>query len=121
MNRASNVELVIWLIVAVVVTAAKGLGKLATPTEKAAPASPSRPSHPKPVVRRPTRRPVAEVKAPVIPAIEAVADVKPVPKPVATPPVQPSRSSHWAAALRDRQNIRNIILSAEIIGPPRGA
>ena len=120
MQHASNLELVIWLIVAVVVTMAKGLGKLATPSEKTAPASPSRPPQPKPVVRRPTRRPAAEVKPPVMPAIEAVAEVKPVPKPVTAQPAQPSRSSQWAAALRDRQNMRNIIISAEIIGPPRG-
>jgi hypothetical protein len=25
----------------------------------------------------------------------------------------------WAEALRDRNNIRNIIISAEIIGPPK--
>ncbi len=35
-------------------------------------------------------------------------------------PTQPSRATQWAQALRDRQNIRNIVISAEIIGPPRG-
>ena len=34
-------------------------------------------------------------------------------------PVQASRASMWAEALRDRNNIRNIIISAEIIGPPK--
>ncbi len=34
-------------------------------------------------------------------------------------PAQASRASMWAEALRDRNNIRNIIISAEIIGPPR--
>ena len=34
-------------------------------------------------------------------------------------PVQASRASMWAEALRDRSNIRNIIISAEIIGPPK--
>jgi hypothetical protein len=34
-------------------------------------------------------------------------------------PVRSVRATQWAQALRDRQNIRNIIISAEIIGPPR--
>ena len=124
MNRASNVEFVVWLIVAVVVMAAKGLGKLATPPEKAAPASPPRrPPPPKPVVRRTTRRPDAEVKPPVIAKSQAVVTDQPAPTPPApaATPAQPTRSAQWAAALRDKQNVRNIIISAEIIGPPRGA
>jgi hypothetical protein len=44
----------------------------------------------------------------------------PVPTPVSAPaPAQPSRASQWMEALRDRQNIRNIIIAYEIIGPPR--
>ncbi len=44
------------------------------------------------------------------------------PKPAKTP--EPaltgiSRSAQWTAALRDRQNIRNIIIATEIIGPPK--
>ena len=36
------------------------------------------------------------------------------------PPLAPSsRASQWTEALRDRQNIRNIIVAYEIIGPPR--
>jgi len=35
-------------------------------------------------------------------------------------PVQPSRAAQWAQALRDRQNVRNIIIASEIIGAPRG-
>jgi hypothetical protein len=34
-------------------------------------------------------------------------------------PAQTSRASQWMEALRDRNNIRNIIISAEIIGPPK--
>jgi hypothetical protein len=34
-------------------------------------------------------------------------------------PAQSSRASQWTEALRDRQNIRNIIVAYEIIGPPR--
>jgi hypothetical protein len=37
----------------------------------------------------------------------------------ASVPVQTSRASQWTEALRDRNNIRNIIISAEIIGPPK--
>jgi hypothetical protein len=35
-------------------------------------------------------------------------------------PAQSARTTQWSQALRDRQNIRNIIISAEIIGPPKG-
>jgi hypothetical protein len=47
----------------------------------------------------------------------------PTPAPVAAKPTpQPSRrTSPWAEAFRDRQNLRNIIIANEIIGPPRGA
>jgi hypothetical protein len=39
---------------------------------------------------------------------------------VATPiSTKPSPATQWAQALRDRQNIRNIIIAAEIIGKPR--
>jgi hypothetical protein len=34
-------------------------------------------------------------------------------------PAQSTRAAQWAQALRDRQNVRNIVISAEIIGPPR--
>ena len=30
-----------------------------------------------------------------------------------------SRTSQWMEALRDRNNIRNIVIAAEIIGPPK--
>jgi hypothetical protein len=32
-----------------------------------------------------------------------------------------ARSAQWVAALRDKRNLRNIIISAEIIGRPKGA
>ena len=35
-------------------------------------------------------------------------------------PTQSARASQWAQALRDRQNVRNIVIASEIIGPPRG-
>ncbi|MEI8314241.1 MAG: hypothetical protein WCG79_02205 [Verrucomicrobiota bacterium] len=120
--KAGNSEFIIWLIVAVVVMVAKGLGKLATPPEQAAPTTPSRPPQPKPVVRRPTtRRPiVTEVTPPIIPSTRVTAEEKPTTQPpVATAqPAQPSRPNQWATALRDRQNIRNVIIANEIIGRP---
>jgi hypothetical protein len=58
---------------------------------------------------------------PVAPPAPAPEPVKPAPTP---PPVvthrQPSRASIWATALRDKENLPNVILSAEIIGPPKG-
>jgi hypothetical protein len=41
------------------------------------------------------------------------------PSPIAEP--QPTPASIWAEALRDRQNLRRIIIAAEIIGLPKGA
>jgi len=39
---------------------------------------------------------------------------------VATPtPPTSTQSSQWMEALRDRDNIRNIVIAAEIIGPPK--
>ncbi len=105
-------EAIIWLIVAIVVMVAKGLGKL---SESGSEEEESQPQ-PKPVVRRPPRR---EVTPPVIAATPVVVaeEEKPVtPPPVA--PAPPSRSNQWAMALRDRKNIRNVIISNEIIGRP---
>jgi hypothetical protein len=34
-------------------------------------------------------------------------------------PSKVSRAAQWIEALRDRQNLRNIIIAAEIIGPPK--
>jgi hypothetical protein len=59
---------------------------------------------------------------PLPPQPEAVADVPDQKQTIADAPapVQPSRATQWAQALRDRQNVRNIVIAAEIIGPPRG-
>lgn len=74
--------------------------------------------------------PVAPAPTPAPPPPRKTTKPAPVPAPTqtstsdtkpASPGAAPSRATQWAAALRDRQNIRNIIISAEIIGPPRGA
>ncbi len=43
-------------------------------------------------------------------------------QPIADPPTLPqsTRASQWSQVLRDRQNIRNIVISVEILGAPRG-
>jgi hypothetical protein len=72
-------------------------------------------------------QPQATPQPPVAPPpIHEAPAPAPMPEPVATAaetkptiPVTTSRASQWAEALRDRQNIRNIIISAEIIGPPK--
>jgi hypothetical protein len=66
-------------------------------------------------------QPPKPVAPPPVP--KAVPPPKPTPPP---PPVKPApaparQASRWVEALRDQQNLRNIIISAEIIGPPRGA
>jgi hypothetical protein len=79
---------------------------------------------------RPVPPPLAQ---PHIHKTEAIAPppVPPTPEPAAPAPIakhtiaeapappKASRASQWAEALGDRQNIRNIIISAEIIGPPK--
>jgi hypothetical protein len=51
------------------------------------------------------------------PAVAAPVATQPA---VATPATaQVSRTSQWMEALRDRNNIRNIVIAAEIIGPPK--
>lgn len=134
MKQANNIELVVWLIVAVVVTVAKGLGKLATPStsdDDAAPVAtpkppvrrpPPRRPGPRPVVAAPpARRVVVTAPQPAPPVMEPpVAEVEAPAQPKAEPPPPPapSRASQWAVALRDRSNIRNVIIANEIIGPP---
>jgi hypothetical protein len=61
---------------------------------------------------------------PITPAAPAQPPAPPLtpkakPQPASPAPHQPSRASQWAEALRDKQNIRNIVISAEIIGPPK--
>ena len=135
MKQAGNAEFIVWAIVAVVVMVAKGLGKLATPTDetppvpKPAPQPRPRvqprpaavPSHRVAVHHRvpPLAPPVVEVTPPVMPSTAAVAEETPAKTtPPAVPPASPSRSNQWATALRDRQNIRNVIIANEIIGRP---
>lgn len=43
------------------------------------------------------------------------------PAPAPEPVRKPARPNVWAEALRDKNNLRNIIISAEIIGTPKGA
>jgi cell division protein FtsN len=72
----------------------------------------ARPPQPKPVAPPPVKPlPVPKAAEPAPKTVPAAA--KPAP--------EPTRASRWVEALRDRQNLRNIIISAEIIGPPRGA
>ncbi len=67
---------------------------------------------------------------PIVPAAAREAR-KPEPKPEPQPKQQtapaqvtehkPSRAAQWAAAVRDKHNLRNIVIATEIIGPPKGA
>jgi hypothetical protein len=68
-----------------------------------------KPASPPPIARPappPAPKPAAPTPAPVA--------AKPAPTPA-------RRASPWIEAFRDRQNLRNIIIANEIIGPPRGA
>jgi hypothetical protein len=75
------------------------------------------PPPPPPIARPPTRRAKPSPAPMPEPAVAAPVATQPA---VATPaPAQSSRASQWMEALRDRNNIRNIVIAAEIIGPPK--
>jgi len=75
------------------------------------------PPPPPPVARAPMRKAEPPPAPPPEPETSEPLDKQAV----AMAPVSqsPSRSSQWMEALRDRNNIRNIVIAAEIIGPPR--
>jgi hypothetical protein len=127
--KLAGADVIVWLIIFAIVAIAKAWGKLATPTDEAnEPAPPPRP-RPRPARPPPIGRAVA---GPVPPKVEPPKRVPtevpatppapaPAPVPTATHSRRFDRSARWAAALRDKQNVRNIIISAEIIGRPKGA
>jgi hypothetical protein len=55
------------------------------------------------------------------PAPAAPPSPKPAPTVVPAPVEKPSRAALWGAAMRDKTNLRNVIIATEILGPPRGA
>jgi hypothetical protein len=70
---------------------------------------------PPPVVKaKPVAAPLPVAK-PVAPPIPKSAPVSAVVVP------KPARAAPWVAALRDKRNVRNIIIGAEVLGPPKGA
>jgi len=73
------------------------------------------PATPPPVAPPPVQKALPPTPEPVV---ATAAEAKPVMAEAPAPPTT-SRASQWAEALRDKQNIRNIIISAEIIGPPK--
>jgi len=89
----------------------------------------AQPSAPAPGAPPPIRETTsAPPPAPAVPRPirEAVSSPPPAPKPPSPSPSpiaepQPTPASVWAEALRDKQNLRRIIIAAEIIGPPKGA
>jgi hypothetical protein len=74
-------------------------------------------STPQPPVAAPPPVQKAPTPAPE-PIVATAAETKPAMAEAEAPPTS-SRAAQWAEALRDKQNIRNIIISAEIIGPPK--
>ncbi len=72
--------------------------------------------HPFPPTSNAAPPPPATEPVPVPDAPDAKQTIAETPEPAQSS----GRASQWSRALRDRQNIRNIIISAEIIGPPRG-
>jgi hypothetical protein len=65
-------------------------------------------------------RPVRAAPPPIVDSVRAPPSKLPPPSssPIAEP--QPTPTAVWAEALRDKQNLRRIIIAAEIIGPPKG-
>jgi hypothetical protein len=146
--KIASSDIIVWLIIAGFVAAAKVFSKMQSGSEPDEPPVVPRPNPARPLpraVRIPPklqRRPVpareietlAEKLARRQAAKNATAPIPPVqsapqtPEPAATPPpatpspalTEPaSPASIWAEALRDKRNLRNIIISAEIIGPPK--
>jgi len=72
---------------------------------------------PPPVAPPPIQEAPAPPPAPV--PTTALTATMPTMAEVLARPSTPSRAAQWTEALRDRQNIRNIIISAEIIGLPK--
>jgi hypothetical protein len=70
---------------------------------------------PPPVARPPARK----AEPPPPPTLEPATAEPVATQTVAAAPAQTSRALQWMEALRDRNNIRNIVIAAEIIGPPR--
>jgi hypothetical protein len=88
----------------------------------------AQPPEPAPAAPPPIRETVSAPTpaAAVPPPIQETAGAPtPAPKPPPSPSpiteLQPTPASAWAQALRNKQNLRHIIISAEIIGPPKGA
>ena len=137
----------IWVIIMLVVAVSKGLGKLQEmaqeePTEKPATPRPTRSVRRRPPVQQPPQPPpplrewqaapetvrnfvqeVTRIAQPVPPASTPAPAPAPAPRP---PPVarpaqaRATRAAQWREALRDRNNVRNIIIGAEVLGPPKG-
>jgi hypothetical protein len=71
-------------------------------------------SAPRPAVAAPP--PIRELAS-----VPPLAPKVPLPSPSAIAEPRPTPASVWAEALRDRRALREIIVAAEIIGPPKGA
>ena len=75
---------------------------------------------PVPLVTKAEAFPPPSPTPPPLPAPSAPEAAAPVQAAGGAPTAaQASRASQWSEALRDRQNVRNIIIACEIIGPPR--
>jgi hypothetical protein len=71
-----------------------------------------------PVVKK---RPPAAPPKPA-PVAQQVAMATEAPLKAAGPAPSPANlNSQWTDALRDRKNLRNVVIAMEILGPPRGA
>jgi len=75
-----------------------------------------------------TRKPSEPVHQPTTPPVikqnpkstfQKAPAITPTPKPLTVIKQTSSRASKWAQALRDKQNIRNVIVATEILGPPK--
>jgi hypothetical protein len=65
--------------------------------------------------------PAAEPVQKVVPPPPPVPEAPPQPRPTAAPAkARPPRAPAWAQSLRNKHNLRQAIVAAEIIGPPKG-
>jgi len=138
------VEFWIWFLIVMVVAVVKGLGKLQElaqeqPDESPVPPrlpSSRRPPKPLPQAREwkvdpeHLRQYVEKITGRAVavppPLPQTVGETAP-PAVVSAPPAPPSgterqnqQAAQWRKALHDRQNLRRIVIGAELIGPPKG-
>ena len=70
-------------------------------------------------VQQPSPVPPPQIKQKETRTYKKPPPIKPALAPITAMKEEPSRAAKWAEAFRDKQNIRNVIVATEILGPPK--